>query len=121
MNRNKNIKYKFVTPNTSNKEEAEPEQFTFFYQICTFPNPNNQKFHMKKFVINSKNEFINVSEYYLTNNQCKKFFNIKKKHEYKCYPVYSLNDVNTPSLGEILGSKSDILNNTYDYTGYAPF
>lgn len=76
---------------------------------------------MKKFAINGSNEFINIRDYYLSSSQCKKFFKIKKSHEYKCYGVYSLEKVNIPSLGEILGSKSDILNSRFDYTGFAPF
>lgn len=118
--RKKRIKYKFVQPNAQ-QESEESADFSFFYQICTFPDPYTKKFHMRKFIINHRNEFANVKEFNLSKKQCKKFFAIKKQHEYKCYPVYSLENINYPNLGEILGSKSDILNNEYDYTGFAPF
>jgi hypothetical protein len=121
MNHNK-IKYRFTTPNSEDHTQDQEDSFTFFYQVCMFPDPrNNNNYHMKKFIINSSDEIVRTDEYFLTKKQCKQLFAIKKKHEYKCYPVYSLKNVIPPSLGEILGSKSDILNNSYDYSGYAPF
>lgn len=122
---NNNIRYRFVTKNSydpdENAQSEDLNSFSFFYQICAFPHPKTDKYHMRKFVINSKNEFLHTREYFLTKSQCKKFFKIKKQHEYKCYPVYTLNNINYPSLGEILDSRSSILNNNYDYSGYAPF
>lgn len=116
-------KYTFLTPPKNNDNNIK-DNISFFYQICTFPHPafkNSKKFHMRKFVINDKNEFISINDYYLSKKQCKKFFEIKKPHEYKCYHVYSLDDINYPSLAEISTLKSDILSHDYNYSGYAPF
>lgn len=116
----KRTKYHFVSP-SEQQEQINPDKINFYYQICTFPNPSTSKFHMRKFVINDKNEFIAINDYHLNKKQAKKFFSMKKPHEYKCYSVYSLEDVNYPHLSEVLTSKSDILSNNYDYSGFAPF
>ena len=120
MNNNiKKIRYKFVNEESDN--DSMDDMFSFYYQICTFPDPHSKKFHMRKFIINGKNEFVDVLDFKLSNKQCKKFFAIKKKHEYKCYPMHNLNNVDYPNMGDILMSKSDILGNDYDYSGFAPF
>jgi hypothetical protein len=117
MNR---IKYNFLT-----RKEYKPEVVatkpTYFYQICTFPDKHTNKYHLRKFTVNEQNEFTGISDYQLSTNQCKKFFNTKKDHEYKSYPMYSLEYVGYPNMSDVLGSKSDILNHRYSYTGSAPF
>jgi hypothetical protein len=115
----KRVRYQFI--NTQQQEEKPDSSIHFYYQICTFPNRQTQKYHMRKFVINSKNEFVAVNDYYLSTEQCRKFFSMKKPQEYKCYSVYSLDDIAYPNLAELLVSKSDILTNDYNYTGFAPF
>ncbi len=117
----KRTRYTFISPSEKSDDQVASDNINFYYQICTFPGPQTNKFHMRKFVINSKNEFIAINDYHLNKKQCKKFFAIKKPHEYKCYSVYSLDEVNYPNLSEVLTSKSDILSNSYDYTGFAPF
>lgn len=118
----KNIKYTFVQPRDNTIFDIEPTgQINFFYQVCSFPDPYTKKFHMRKFVINENNEFIDVKEYNLSKKQAKKFFNEKKPNEYKCYSVYNLKNVDYPIMSDVLMAKSDILSTNYDYTGFAPF
>jgi len=119
-NNSDRIRYTFVTGNESSNVNSV-EDFTFFYQICTFKNPKTNKYDMRKFVISPQNEFVSIQNYKLTKIQCDKFFAIKKPQEYKCYTVYNLDNINTPSLGDIMTSKSKILTNSYNYTGYSPF
>lgn len=117
----KRTKYKFITRTEPNLISSNDNLF-FFYQICTFPNYKN-RFQMRKFIINDNNEFVSVKTFNLTKKQCKKFYAEKKTHQYKNYSTYSLDEINTPSLGDILTAKSQILssNNSEDYSSFAPF
>lgn len=117
----KKARYHFVTRKEPDHYENDADDYTFYYQICTFPNPRTNRFDMRKFIINKNNEFVAVKEFNLTKKQCKKFYNYKKTHQFRNYPVYTLNDIDYPSISDILTAKSDILRNNYDYTGYAPF
>ncbi|CAH6421464.1 Hypothetical protein KVN_LOCUS279 [uncultured virus] len=116
------IKYKFIQQKSDNDEQGNlHDDIKFFYQICSFPDQFTNKYHMRKFVINSENEYIAINDYHLNKKQCKKFFSIKKSHEYKCYPSYNLDEINYPNISDILLLKSDLLSNDYDYSGFAPF
>lgn len=117
MNRQR---YQFIS-HDSYKNRKDDKSLTYFYQLATFPHPKNGKYHMRKFIINSKNNVHDVNDYLLDKDQYDRFLKSKKINEYKLYSVYSLNDVNYPTGGEILASKSDMLNNNFDYTGFAPF
>lgn len=122
--RRKRTRYTFGQSPKSFKDDYLPVQndkYTYFYQICTFPDPRTKKFHMRKFVINGNNEFVSIDEYYLTKKSCKQFFASKKSHEYKMYHTYNLTDVTYPVLSDFTQANSELLNNSYDYSGYAPF
>lgn len=95
--------------------------FTKFYQVCAFQNPYTNRYHVRKFIINDANEFINVKEYKLKRKRYQKFFEIKNSNEYKCYSTYDLKNVSYPAMADILTAKSSILGNNYGYTGFAPF
>src|SRR5690606_19156692 len=94
-----NVRYKFITPtNYQNRDnEVKDDSYYFFYQITTYPDPKTDRYHLRKFVLNNKDEFKAVNEYHLTKSQCKKFYSTKKRHEYKQYAVYNLNNVNYPT------------------------
>lgn len=92
-----------------------------FFQLCTFVDPTTNRYHMRKFIINGKNEFSSIKDYRLKKKECKKFVQIRKPHEYKTYSQYDLNNVAPPNMQEVCTAKSNILGNDYDYTGYAPF
>lgn len=92
-----------------------------FLQIANFPNQKTNLYHVRKFVINTDNEFVNIKEYFLNKHTYDKLLNIKKKHEYKLYAVYDLNTVEYPTMADILILKSDILGANYNYYGFSPF
>ena len=117
------VKYHFITPQEQiNDQRTKLEnEFKFFYQISTFKNPKTKKYHMRKFVIDGNGKFIDIKDYNLTTNQCKTFYKTKKKNEYKKYNVYDLDNVQYPVLSDFHMAKSEILNNNFDYTGFAPF
>lgn len=112
------IKYTF---NHKSDSSNSIDNISFFYQICIFPDPSTNKFHMRKFIVNGDNNFLQVKNFRLSKKQYKKFFSLNKPHEYKCFSVFSLDHVNFPSLSDILLSKSNILSTDYNYSGFAPF
>lgn len=116
-------KYTFITKSNSidiNKN-FENKIAYFYFQLCSFINPKLKKYVIRRFAINQNNEFIKVDYFNLSEKQFKKFIQVKKKHEYKIYPVYELSSIDYPNLGEILISKSDILSTNHNYSGFAPF
>ena len=111
------MNYQFV----ANFEEEPVEQLCSFYQIASFLDPKTGKYHVRRFVINNNNEFLNIRDHYLNKNQYYKLFKRKKPNEYKVYSVYNLNSINYPVLGDILAAKSSILSTSSDYYGASPF
>lgn len=110
--------YKFV--NNFN-EHFQNDNLISFYQISSFANPKNGKYHLRRFIINNDNQFVNIKEYQLEKKYFDKFIRKKKSNEYRMYSVYDLSNVNYPSLSDVLLLKSDTLKNNYNYYGYAPF
>jgi len=119
--RRKRIRYNFITPNTVVDEKPGDTSINFFYQISTFPNPYDHKYHLRKYAFNSKHEFINVKYYKLTRKQYKNFRRKMPLHKYKCFNTYTLKNINLPTLFDILTSQSNILETNYMYSGFAPF
>ena len=92
-----------------------------FYQLAAFADPKNKLYHVRRFTINSTNEFVGISDHYVNKRTFEKIIKKKKNNEYKVFSVYDLNSsVEYPSLSDILLLKSDILSTNYDYYGYAP-
>lgn len=118
--RRKKVNYIFGESRGDNVE-IENVTNTNYYQICTYKEPRTDKYCLRKFIINSKNEFIEMSEYLLTKKQIKKFYANKKPHEFKCYPSYNFDNIGYPNLGEVNLANSRILSNNHEYSGFAPF
>lgn len=111
--------YKFVK---SFDPEPDPnDTITLFFQIATFPNPENKTYHVRRFMINAKDEFKSVKDYFLTQKQYQKFVQKRKPNEYKLYSVYNLKMVKYPTLADVLGVKSSMLASNVNYYGEAPF
>jgi hypothetical protein len=119
-NGKKNAIYHFVS-NNDIPNEYNGEKPTHFYQLASFANPKTGTHNMRKYTINYLNEFLNVEIFNLTKKQYNHFLKDKKLQKYKLYNVYDLKLVSHPTIHDIMTSKSDILQNNYDYTGYAPF
>jgi len=121
--RSKNVKYTFVKPSSGDDylPKTTPGDYTFFYQICAFSNPKNKKYHMRKFVVDENYKFVDIRDFYLSKKSYKKFFAEKKPHEYKTFPYYTLDDANYPHMTDILTAKSSMLDDSNNYTGFAPF
>lgn len=117
MNKN----YKFITNSTQNEYLYNPENKVFkFYQLCTFKNPSRNKYHIRRIVMNSKNEFISIDEDYIDTNKYNKFIQTHKLNEYKKYNTYDLDYIGYPTLGEIAIIQSPMLQQD-SYGDYAKF
>lgn len=111
--------YKFVK---TFEEEVDPNAFiTLYFQVATFQNPKNMTYHVRRFMINDKNEFKSVKDYYLTKKQYERFLQKRKPNEYKIYSVYDLDMIKRPTLADILTTKSSMLSTDVNYYGAAPF
>ena len=112
------MNYQFV--NNFNDNTID-EKLISFYQVASFINPKTQKYHVRRFVINNDNEFVNVRDHYINKKMYDKLFSVKKPNQYKIYSVYDLNSINYPSMGEVLGAKSSMIVSNSDYYGPANF
>ena len=117
----KSKSYQFVDKYDDPRNQSEPEILNYYYQVATFAEPRSKRHNMRRYAVNSNNEFVNASEYWLTEEQYQRFIASKKSYEYRGYPVYSLREISQPYLTDIMTMKSSILRNDYDYTGFAPF
>ena len=90
-----------------------------FYQLATFVNPTNNKYHLRRFLINSNNKILNLKEYYVDKNFIDKLTRTKKNNAYKMYSLYDLSETNYPSISDISLARSPILQQDNLYSGYA--
>ena len=112
----KYIRYTFASSIDDFRPTQRDKTISFFFQIATFKNEYN-KYHMRKFIVDSDNKFINIEDYMLNRNQCKKFYKIKKQHHYRMYNTKTLDGIDPPTLNDIHTSKSHNLtdcNNNLD-------
>lgn len=124
MNRNSgNQKYYFTTPKSSVENymynPTIQNKITIFYQVCVFKNPWTHKYHIRKFVLNANNEFVEIKDYQLTEKIYKKFTEGLGQHKHKYYSTYSLDDIAYPHMSEILTAQSELFTNETDYFGFA--
>ena len=111
-------KYKFV--NSFDEPECTAEPNINFYQLAIFADLNTKLYHIRRFTINQNNEFVAVRNHYINKRTFDKFLKKKKNHEYKMFSVYELDNVNYPTVSDILLLKSDILSTNYYHYDYAP-
>lgn len=114
------VNYSFVAPSSNDEYFNNDEKYTFhFYQICSFKNPRNNKYHVRKCKYDQDFNLISINELYFDENMMKRFEFTHRVNKYKKYPVYSLKLVDLPNPADILQSKSSLLNNDSSYSGFA--
>lgn len=91
-----------------------------YYQVAMFKN-NSNKYNLRKFIIDDENRIVDVQSYWMNKYNVKKLINDRKVNLYKIFPVYNLNCVPYPSAADLATARSNLINNTPNYTGYAPF
>ncbi len=125
MNQNNflnNTNFKFTSKSVQDDLIYNPPQKIFkYYQLCSFKNPYNGKFHIRRFIMNEKNEFISIEENYIDSKKYERFVRSHRLNEYKLHNTYDLNHVAYPSMGEITIIQSPILETVSDYSGFAKF
>ena len=112
-------RYKFVS--SFEKEEEVPVVTTSFYQVAAFPHPSKNKHQIRRFVLNDHNEFVDVRSVYLSEDQFKKFITTRSPNVFKCFSVYTLDDIDYPTLPDVLTAKSSIMSQDLSYDNYARF
>lgn len=109
--------YQFV----DNLDKTEkPEYITYFYYFSIYPNPQTNLYQMAKFYINGDNLIIQREYFNINKKQLKKYTGFLNINLFKLLPVYNISQADLPNLSDIIASKSEILNNNFNYTGYAP-
>lgn len=117
-----NTNYRFTTKSIQDDLLYNPPIRQFkYYQICSFKNPWTGKYHIRRLIMNSKNEFVNIEELYIDKRQYQRFVKTHRLNEYKLYNTYDLNHVSLPTMGEITIVQSPILENDNGMGGYAKF
>jgi len=119
--RKNRVRYHFVTPSEVEDKNPDDDKITYFYQICLFPDLYDNMYNLRIFLINGKQEFLDIKKYKLTKHQFKDFRKKTLPHKYKGYNTYTLDNIGYPTLADFLVSQSDILETNYNYSGFAPF
>ncbi|ARF09246.1 hypothetical protein Catovirus_2_195 [Catovirus CTV1] len=115
-----NTRYVFKNNNTKCDLAYNPEPATYkFYQVCLYKDPNSNKYHIRRCLINEHCKFIGTEEKKVSEKKYQYFLKTKKQNEYKLYPTTNLELVDLPNPGDILQVQSPLLNNNNDYSGYA--
>lgn len=93
-----------------------------YYQIASLPNSDNKGlYHVRKFIFQESLERFHQKDYWLDKNQVQTLMRKKPTHQYKCYSVYDLNSVKVPTTGELMVASSQMMSESFDYSGFAPF
>lgn len=119
-NQHKQKKYVFKTRDDNLKYSPEAKLYKF-YQICLFKNPYTKKYHVRRFIINENQQFVNIDERQFDDKQFQIFTKNTKHNLFKTYSTYDMRIIDYPNPADILEAQSPLLNNDYEYTGYASF
>lgn len=125
LNGRKRLVYTFPKTREEFDDIKKTDDITFFYQLTMF-NDSKGKFHMRKFVVDSNDNFIKIDNYLLNKKQYKNFFKeyANKRHKYKLYNTRTLDEINPPTLNDINTTRSSnlVYNNENNLNAmYEPF
>lgn len=91
-----------------------------YYQIATFKNKKN-KYHVRKFIFNEKCTKMKSREGYLKKDKVEELMDRLGDNRFKCFACFNLDQVEYPTQGDLLAAKSSNINNSNDFSGFAPF
>ncbi len=100
----KNEIYTFEVHNQKDfffKPEFNQLQVIRYYQICKYKNNNNYRYHVREFIINQNNDFVDIRTLYLTDKQVNKLIVTESSKQYKIYDTDSLQCINYPIYTDI--------------------
>ena len=109
------------SPGTLNQEAYQPMGNYTYFQITRFPHPKTKKYGVVKYLFDHQMVIQKIKEYQLNQASLKKVINKLGQHQYRVFPVYSLDQIPRPEAGDFLTAASVNTNSSYDYSGYAPF
>ena len=113
-------KFTFKPSQTNNDLNYKPDPILFkFYQLCLFANEYTKKHKIRRCILNEHQEFVNIEERDFSERQFKKFIKERRQNEYKIYSTSDIELIDIPNPGDILQAQSTLLNNDYEYTGFA--
>ena len=104
----------------SKKQKNKDSQRTI-YQIAQFKHPSNGKYHIRKYIIKDDCSEMICKEGYISLEKVNSLMNRYKRNRYTVFPVYNLQQIAHPSMGEILNSGSQLMEGEHNYTGHSLF
>jgi hypothetical protein len=114
-------KFNFKTVQ-ENQLTFNPEpQIYKFYQICGFKNPWTNKYSVRKCLINENGVILESSVKKYSTDKYNALIKNCKQNEHKVYNTFDIELIDLPNGEDISGTRSELLNNTQSYTGFAPF
>lgn len=114
-------KYVFITPSNTSLYNDTPLDEIKIYQICGFPNPKTKLFEIREVLVNGENEVKAFRNLNVTKSVQRKLLKNLRDNKYRLYSTYTLAYIELPSCNDISLSRSGMINNDSDYSGYAPF
>ena len=100
-------KYKFI-PQQEELVFQEDACIYNFYQVTMFPDPDNGKYHIRKYVFDQDGNYLSITKILLSKRNYKKFFKVKKTNVYKLFPTFNLDNISDPQDSDLLLAKSNI-------------
>jgi hypothetical protein len=115
-------KYKFICQQTpSIYDEKTLLKPMNFYQICGFPNPKTHRYEMRDVFVNEYDEITKYRTLYLLPSEYQRLLRNLRDNKYRMYSTYTLDYIDLPACHDITLSRSEILNNDSEYSGFAQF
>ncbi len=109
INGTTNIKFSFRRNKDPDIIYKPPKVEYTFYQICHFPNPQNNKYGIRRLKINEFHEIIDVKEKEYIKKKVDKFIERIPENKYTVYPTHFIKTVAYPSPDKIIGANSELL------------
>lgn len=101
-------KYIYVTSNRNVPDVFVPDKPITYYQMCTFPDYQTGRYHMRKITYDGNSNPTSITNYYLTPEQQNLFYTYKKSYEYKDYPYHDFTQVDLPTQALLDQARSEL-------------
>ena len=106
---------KFVKRFSSKMNEEDglvympPKKTYKFYQICSFKNPDTQKYDVRVILFDEYSEITKTGIYMVPAKECNELINKCRSNQYKIYQAYYIESVDLPSMDDLLVMQSPLL------------
>lgn len=115
--------YTFKQRETGNITFQPEKRNSYLYQICAFKDPNTNKYHIRKIIIDENLNIVNVYFVHANSKILKKVLKYTPINLYFKYPAYNFDLVPYPDNAQRHLSQSTILNTIPDnsFDNYSHF